>query len=98
VLCLAGKNPLDRQLVVVCYVSSWAHRRQGLGKFTVDDVDPKLCTHLVYAHAVLNMTTNAIESADPKYDLGENNETGWCIRSAVQIVSRVNLSQVQEVQ
>jgi GH18 family chitinase len=97
-LCPAGQNPLDRQHVVVCYVAEWAHRRQGLGKFTVDDIDPTLCTHLVFAFAVLNMTSNAIESAEPAYDLEENNGTGWWIRSAVQIVSCVNLSQVQEVQ
>lgn len=96
-MCPAGKNPLDRQHVVVCYVAEWAHSRQGLGKFTVDDVDPTLCTHLVYAFAVINMTSNAIESAEPGYDLEENNGKGRCLRSAVGIVSGVNVSQVQEV-
>jgi chitinase len=94
----AGKNPLDRQQVVVCYVAEWARLRQGLGSFTVHDIDPTLCTHLVYAFAVLNMTTNAIQSASPEYDLEENNGTGWCIRSTVRIVTCVNPSQVQEVQ
>jgi len=93
----AGKNSLDRQQVVVCYVATWAHWREGLGSFTVDNIDPTLCTHLVYAFAVLNMTTNAIESASPEYDLEENNGTGWCIPITVLIVSCVNPSQVQEV-
>jgi len=96
-LCPAGKNPLDRQQVVVCYVAEWAHKRPGRGKFTVDDIDPTLCTHLVYAFAVINMNSNTIESASPEYDLEENNGTGWCIWSTVWIVTCVNLSQVQAV-
>jgi hypothetical protein len=67
----------------VCFVDSWAHRLRGLGKFTVDDIDPTLCTHLVYAFAVLNTTTNTIESAYPGYDLEGNNGTGLCILSTV---------------
>jgi len=97
-LCPAGKNPLDRQHVVVCYVAQWAHWRQGPGSFTVDNIDPTLCTHIVYAFAVVNMASNAIESAEPAYDLEENNGKGWCIWSTVRIASCVNVSQVQEVQ
>jgi hypothetical protein len=67
----------------VCYVYSGADWYQGLGKFTVDDIDPTLCTHLVYENAVLNVTTNSIESDYPEYDLEENNGTGLCIRSTV---------------
>jgi len=63
----------------------------------VDNIDPTLCTHLVYAFAVLNTNSNTIESASPEYDLEENNGTGWCIWSTVQIVCCENLSQVQEV-
>jgi len=96
-LCSAGKNPLDRQRVVVCFVVDWAHKRPGLGKFTVDNIDPMLCTHLVYEFAFLNTNSNTIESASPAYDLEENNGTGWCIWSTVRIVSCENLSQVQEV-
>jgi len=66
--------------------------------FTVDNIDPMLCTHLVYAFAFLNKNRNAIESASPEYDLEENDGEGWCIWSTVRIVSCVNLSQVQEAQ
>jgi CRISPR/Cas system CMR-associated protein Cmr1 (group 7 of RAMP superfamily) len=96
--CPAGKNPLDSQHVVVCYVAVWAYTRRGLGSFTVDNIAPTLCTHLVYANANLNILKNAIESSSPEYDLEENNGTGWCIGSTVWIVICVNLSQVQEVQ
>jgi len=60
----------------VCYVAEWAHLRQGLGKFTVENIVPTLCTHLVYAFAVLNVTTNSIECMSPEYDLEDNNGTG----------------------
>jgi GH18 family chitinase len=98
VLCPAGNNPLAKQHVVVCYVAGWARWRPGPGSFTVDNIDPTLCTHLVYAFANLNIAKNAIESNSPEYDLDENSGTGWCIVSTVWIVVCANLSQVQEVQ
>jgi chitinase len=39
---------------VVCYFSSWAVYRSGNGKFGVDNIDPKLCTHAIYAFIGLN--------------------------------------------
>jgi hypothetical protein len=98
VLCFAGKNPLAKQHVVVCYVAEWARNRRGRGGFTVDNIDPTVCTHLVYAFAHLDTTRNAIEPRAPDYDLEENNGTGWCIVSTVWIAVCANLSQVQEVQ
>jgi GH18 family chitinase len=74
----------------MCWVKVEASKSPGLGRFTVDDIDPTLCTHLVYALAVVNMTTNTIQSVLPAYDLEENNGTGWYIQSAVRIVSCVN--------
>lgn len=80
-LCFTGKKPLEKERVVVCYVAEWAHLRLGLGKFTIDDIVPTLCTHLVYAFAVLNINRNSIESMLPDYDLKDNNGAGWCLWS-----------------
>ncbi|KAJ4447151.1 hypothetical protein ANN_09152 [Periplaneta americana] len=33
---------------IVCYYGSWAVYRPGDGKFDVENIDPTLCTHLVY--------------------------------------------------
>ena len=33
---------------VVCYWGTWSTYRWGNGKFTVDNIDPNLCTHLIY--------------------------------------------------
>nr|KAG5699922.1 hypothetical protein BaRGS_018221 [Batillaria attramentaria] len=34
---------------VFCYYSSFAQNRQGIGKFLPEDIDPFLCTHIIYA-------------------------------------------------
>ncbi|XP_066964000.1 acidic mammalian chitinase-like [Macrobrachium rosenbergii] len=56
---------------LVCYFSSWATYRPDAGKFTIEDNDPDLCTHLVYAFAGLGWD-NAIRVLDPYNDLCEN--------------------------
>ncbi|WAR21135.1 CHIT1-like protein, partial [Mya arenaria] len=42
--------------VAVCYYSSWSSDRHGKARFLPEDIDPTLCTHLVYAFA--NIDTN----------------------------------------
>ena len=37
--------------VRVCYTSNWSQYRNGDGKFLPKDIDPFLCTHVVYAFA-----------------------------------------------
>lgn len=58
--------------VVVCYISTWAVYRPGRGSFSLDNIDPNLCTHLVYAFAGLNASSNSIRSLDPWQDLKDD--------------------------
>lgn len=44
----------DSDYKVVCYFTNWAWYRQGHGKYLPSDIDPDLCTHIVYGFAVLN--------------------------------------------
>ena len=55
--------------MAVCYFGSWAFYRPEAGKFTVGNIDPKLCTHVVYAFAGLDETSHKIRSLDPNLDL-----------------------------
>lgn len=36
---------------IVCYFTNWAKDRPAPMDFTVDDIDPFLCTHIIYAFA-----------------------------------------------
>lgn len=38
----------------VCYYTNWAQYRPNEGKYFPEDIDPSLCTHIVYAFAKLN--------------------------------------------
>lgn len=34
-------------------MTNWSQKRPGAGKFTPEDVNPSLCTHIIYAFATL---------------------------------------------
>ncbi|XP_065923216.1 chitotriosidase-1 [Magallana gigas] len=38
----------------VCYYTNWSQYRNSLGKFYPENVDPNLCTHVIYAFAKMN--------------------------------------------
>ena len=42
-----------REPVVMCYFTNWSYKRPGMGKFTPEDLDPTLCTHVVFAFATI---------------------------------------------
>ncbi|GAV08067.1 hypothetical protein RvY_17816-1 [Ramazzottius varieornatus] len=65
---LAGNNKFRR----VCYYSSWAIYRPTTGKFSPSDIDPFLCTHIIYAFGKLNEETFTLETFDPWADLDDN--------------------------
>ncbi|XP_041084746.1 acidic mammalian chitinase-like [Polyodon spathula] len=39
---------------LVCYFTNWSQYRPDVGKYMPNNVDPHLCTHLIYAFSVLN--------------------------------------------
>ncbi|XP_047186848.1 acidic mammalian chitinase-like [Scophthalmus maximus] len=39
---------------LVCYFTNWSQYRPGNGKFVPSNIDPNLCTHLIYAFSGIN--------------------------------------------
>lgn len=37
----------------MCYMTSWSIKRPGAGKFTPENIDASLCTHVIYAFGTL---------------------------------------------
>uniref|UniRef100_A0A673G3U9 Chitinase-3-like protein 1 n=1 Tax=Sinocyclocheilus rhinocerous TaxID=307959 RepID=A0A673G3U9_9TELE len=43
---------------LVCYFTNWSQYRAGTAKYLPENVDPNLCTHLIYAFAIINYANN----------------------------------------
>ena len=56
---------------MVCYYGSWAVYRPGAGKFDVENIDPTICTHIVYGFTGLNYD-NTMVTLDSWNDLYDN--------------------------
>lgn len=54
---------------VVCYFTNWAWYRQGKGKFLPEDIDPDLCSHIIYGFAVLDGDGLVIKTHDSWADI-----------------------------
>ncbi|XP_074046424.1 acidic mammalian chitinase-like [Macrotis lagotis] len=61
-LALVLLTQLGSAYHLTCYFSNWAQYRPGLGRFTPENIDPCLCTHLIYAFA--GMKNNQITTIE----------------------------------
>merc|ERR1711936_998658 len=62
-------QPLSGDYKVVCYFTNWAWYRPGIGKYKPEDIDPTICTHVVYGFAVLDSNNLVIKPHDSWADL-----------------------------
>ena len=58
-----------KEKVLTCYFGSWSTWRHGNGFFDVENIDPFLCTHLVFGFAGLDSSTNKIKVLDEYNEL-----------------------------
>lgn len=45
---------------LICYFTNWSQYRPGVGKYMPENVDPHLCTHLIYAFSAINPANELI--------------------------------------
>ena len=64
------KNSVFKYLIIVCLLT-------GNGAYNVDNIDPNMCTHLIYGFAVLDPKTFTIKPADPWGDIDDPNNPGY---------------------
>ena len=62
------KRQVDENKRVVCYFANWAVYRSGAGKFSPQNINPYLCTHLIYAFGGLGKD-DTIQPFDKYQDL-----------------------------
>merc|ERR1719410_3133077 len=62
----------EKPMKVVCYYPNWVYYRKGDGKYTVDDIDTSLCTHIIYSFVILDGEKHIIRAHDTWLDL-----RGW---------------------
>ncbi|ROT67642.1 chitinase 4 precursor [Penaeus vannamei] len=72
-LFAVGVQPFEN---VICYFGSWSVWRPGDGKFDVEDIDPFLCTHVIFGFAGLSNHTWEIEVLDPWNELCPDESEG----------------------
>jgi len=53
----------------VCYVTNWSQYRDGYGRFQPENIDPFLCTHVIYAFAYIDEVSLLLRSIEHN-DLG----------------------------
>ncbi|KAL7296158.1 hypothetical protein TKK_0010699 [Trichogramma kaykai] len=61
---------------IVCYYSNWSPYRVGNGRFSIEHIDPKLCTHLIYAF-IKASPSGEVQAFDPWQDLASPNLNGF---------------------
>ncbi|KAI7815262.1 chitinase [Rhyzopertha dominica] len=54
---------------VVCYHGTWSTYRSGNGKFTIEDIDPTLCTHIIYGFVGLSDSDGSVKLLDADLDV-----------------------------
>ncbi|XP_023236728.1 probable chitinase 10 [Centruroides sculpturatus] len=66
-----SKRSSGDEMKIVCYFISWGINRESIAKFTAEDIDPFLCTHIIYAFASLDKDDLIMIPGDKRVDVDE---------------------------
>ncbi|XP_072043496.1 chitotriosidase-1-like [Amphiura filiformis] len=73
-VALVALSRAAEQVKLVCYHTNWAYHRMSPVNFTPADIDPNMCTHIIYSFARVDKTSFHIEPYDLENDIiGEEN-------------------------
>ncbi|XP_045471267.1 probable chitinase 2 [Harmonia axyridis] len=67
----SASGPSHNKLVV-CYLGTWSVYRPDRGSFTIEHLDPSLCTHIIYSFVGLDVIEDSPKPLDPWQDLTED--------------------------
>lgn len=72
---------------VVCYYTNWSVYRPGTAKFNPQNINPYLCTHLIYAFGGFNKN-NTLKPFDKYQDIekGKQNITFMLVKYIFEIL------------
>lgn len=59
----------DTGYKVICYFTNWAWYRPGEGKYSPDNIDAAMCTHIIYGFAVLDPNNLVLKVHDSWADI-----------------------------
>ncbi|KAK0181138.1 hypothetical protein PV327_003445 [Microctonus hyperodae] len=84
IVCLAlAISTAANDKKIVCYLGRWSVYRPGKGKFDINNIDPSLCTHLIYSF--VGIKGNDIINLDAWQDLRDNyGKKGFCLFNALR--------------
>ena len=68
--CLLYFQPAASEYVRGCYYTDWSQHRDKGAAFLPEDIDPFLCTHVLFAFALVNRTSHTMDIKEKNdYDL-----------------------------
>lgn len=65
---------MGEEKYVFCYFTNWAFYRKGDGKFVPENIDPSLCTHVIYSFSSLEADSLLMKEFDPWADVDNGKE------------------------